>query len=421
MTHGEQPRPALALLRLLGGVDPAADAWVGASPGRWAAMAALAARHRVGPLLYRRTLAHPPPAPPDPPTLAKLERSYLHTLGENERARIQLADLSAALGARAVPPVLLKGAHLAFGAYPDPAARPMSDLDLLVHPDAVSEAATAMVSLGLVPMAAFSLEAESAHSAHLPPFVAPGRLPVELHWRLLRPGQPYRVDTAALIRRARPFPAIAETARVLDPADAFLHVALHAIVNDLLDCGLRALVDLALLIGSAAGDPAWGELPRRAREAGAARVHDLAVGLLRRMPPGWPAAAPLPWADAEPEPAVLDLAFDLALEAPADAAGVTPNLAGLFSSGPAAAARRIVERAFPSRSEMAVLTPAAGGSSPALLLYPRRWATLAARHGPVLWRLLRGGQAEVGRADRIERGRALAGWCAGVTARSPAR
>lgn len=414
MSQREEPHPGLLLLGLLGGTDPAADAWAGASPGRWGAMAALAGRHRVAPQLYRRLLTHPPPLPPDRPTVAALKRSYLYTLGENERARRQLADLVAALGARGIAPVLLKGAHLAFGIYPDPGTRPMSDLDVLVAGEEVPDAAAVLRDLGYVPMNAYSLEAERAHSAHLPPFVALGRIPIELHWRLLRPAQPYRVDTPSVIARARPFPAIGGTARVPDPADAFLHLALHAIAKDRLDCGVRALADLALLLESAPADPAWRELATRADAAGALRVLDLALALLRRLHSGPLSALPPPARDrGAPDPAVLDLALELALEAPADAAGVTPNLAGLLSSAPLPAARRILARAFPSRSEMDLLAPAPDGTVPSLLRYPRRWATLVARHGPALWRLVRGRPAERTGAARIERGLSLADWCSG--------
>lgn len=404
---------ALALAGLIGGDPDAPSRAAGAERG-WAGIAALAARHRLAPLLYRRLLAAPPHVAPDPESLAALRRAYLHTLAVNERARTELTLLAATMASRGAPPLLLKGAHLAFGVYADPATRPMSDLDLLVAPARVAEAAAAIEAVGYVPVTAYSIDAERAHSAHLPAFVAPGRLPVELHWSLLRPAHACRPDVAALIRRGRPFPAFGEAARVLDPADAFLHLALHAIVKDGLDGGLRAAADMATLIAATAHDPSWRESPERARAAGAERVHDLALALVRRLLPGLlPDPLPLTPASGAPEPPVLELALDLALEPPDDDAAVTPNLAGLFAAGPGEAVRRIVQRALPSRSEMGVLDPGAGRGGPALLRYPRRWVTLVARHGPAFWRLLRGDEGARRRAERIRRGRALAGWCAG--------
>lgn len=404
--------PALALADLIGGAPDA----LSRARGRWPEIAALAARHRLAPLLYQRLLDAPPALVPDPGPLAALRSAYLHTLALNERARTELAGLVAGMAARGAPPVLLKGAHLAFGVYVDPATRPMSDLDLLVLPARVPDAAAALEALGYVPVTTYSLDAERAHSAHLPAFVAPGRLPVELHWRLLRPMHGCGPDVEALVRRARPFPALGRDARVLDPADAFLHLALHAIVKDGLDGGLRAVVDVATLIAAAPEDPCWKDSASRARQAGAERVHDLALALVRQILPGLlPDPLPLPPAGASPEPAVLELALELALETPDDDAAVTPNLAALFASGPRQAIRRILERALPSRSEMGVLDPGAGASASTLLRYPRRWVTLVTRHGPAFWTLLRGERGARRRAERIRRGRALAEWCQGLS------
>jgi hypothetical protein len=113
---------------------------------------------------------------------------------------------------------------------------------------------------------------------------------------------------------------------------------------------------------------------------------------------------------------VLDLARELALEAPDDSATVTPNLAAVFCSGPGTAVRRILERALPSRGEMEVLDPGANRSAAALVRYPRRWVTLVARHGPAFWGLLRGDRGARKRAERIRRGQVLSAWCTGQRA-----
>ena len=46
----------------------------------------------------------------------------------------------------------LKGANLAYRHYPDPALRPMADLDLLVHPENAQQALAALEMLGYIPL-----------------------------------------------------------------------------------------------------------------------------------------------------------------------------------------------------------------------------------------------------------------------------
>ena len=89
------------------------------------------------------------------------------------------------LVAAGVTPVLFKGAVLAYTAYPDPACRPMGDLDLWIDLDAMPRAQAALESLGYVqrlkverPLA---LQAQREGEIQLVGR-APGSGLVELHW-----------------------------------------------------------------------------------------------------------------------------------------------------------------------------------------------------------------------------------------------
>jgi hypothetical protein len=402
----------LALLaHLLVADDPATGRVPDAA---WPAIAAAARDRNLGPLLYRRFGAAAPPGSAAADALAPLRPRYLHTLGANLRAKDQLAAIADAFAARGIPAALLKGAHLAFSVCGDPGDRPMSDLDLLVEPSRVADAAAALRVIGLAPEGDRGADALLEGMAHLPPFAAPGKHPVELHWRLLRPGEPYRIDVAALLARARPLPEVAPAARPLEPADAFLHLALHAIVKDRLAGGLRPLVDVALLFAATAADPSWAEAAARARGAGAARVHDLALALVGAA---FGDAAPLPSglarAGEAPDPQILAAALALAREAPAADTPIAPNLARALAGPPGGAARLVVSRLFPSRDELDALEGGTPRRGPYLLRLPRRWVTLLSRHGAHAWRLLRRDDAEREQAGRSERGRAVAAWCAG--------
>jgi hypothetical protein len=110
---------------------------------------------------------------------------YYNAAGDAELHTRELADVLAVLVAAGVTPVLFKGAVLAHAAYPDPACRPMGDLDLWIDVAAMPRAQAALESLGYVqrlkaerPVA---LQAQRAGEIQLAGR-APGSGLVELHW-----------------------------------------------------------------------------------------------------------------------------------------------------------------------------------------------------------------------------------------------
>ena len=114
-----------------------------------------------------------------------LRGMYYNAAGDAELHRRELADVLAVLDAAGVTPVLFKGAVLAYTAYPDPACRPMGDLDLWIDLDAMPRAQAALEGLGYVqrlkaerPVA---LQAQREGEIQLV-----GRTPgsglIELHW-----------------------------------------------------------------------------------------------------------------------------------------------------------------------------------------------------------------------------------------------
>ena len=133
---------------------------------------------RLEPLLHWHAL-------PWPPALGeRLRRAYLRSSAKAEaQARIE-RSLLGALGASGVRTLLLKGASLRREFYPDPALRPMADLDLWVHPADLPKADRAAAGLGLrrrdpdgawEAMRRFGTEAV---------YLDPDGLLVEFHWGL---------------------------------------------------------------------------------------------------------------------------------------------------------------------------------------------------------------------------------------------
>lgn len=113
-----------------------------ATETQWAAMAALALKHRLGPLLHSRT-----DLPMSPAVLTHLRESALRAA---HRSRL-LVEFSRILSARTIDVIVLKGRHLALTAYPSPSVRPMSDIDVIVRDTHLDDAWAAAIELGYRP------------------------------------------------------------------------------------------------------------------------------------------------------------------------------------------------------------------------------------------------------------------------------
>jgi hypothetical protein len=221
--------------------------------GRWWA---LVEEHQLAPLLGR----DPPGAAPRALRRA-LVRARAVAAHEAFARTAELHRLVVALSAVA-PPVLLKGAALAVTLHRDAADRPMSDVDLLL-PDraAVDRAVTTLRGLG------YQARPGPPGHHHAPPMVHRARgLTVELHHDLVTPGLgPSAIRS--LLARSRP---VAGALRALDPADALLHHAAHALGDPVDAPLLRNLHEVAWLAwtlppGDRAALPSraaeWGPLP----------------------------------------------------------------------------------------------------------------------------------------------------------------
>jgi hypothetical protein len=128
-----------------------------------------------------------------------------------------------------VPCLLLKGA--AVGAIIDPSfrARPMTDIDVLVHRGDVERAKAAVLAAGwnLTENPVYLEMLQDAH--HLPHFVDPA-LPgmrLELHVMLMPDDQPFAFNEELLWRDARPAPPPFDGAFVPSANHILLHACVH--------------------------------------------------------------------------------------------------------------------------------------------------------------------------------------------------
>jgi hypothetical protein len=162
-----------------------------------------------------------------------------------QAAAVHLDRCLRALQAAAIRPLVLKGAALAVSLYPDPALRPMSDLDLLVAPARWRAAARVLEALDFV------LEDEAEHGAA---FAGPGGVRIELHGALVSCPGLFPVRFEELDARSAALGGGFDGRRLGDE-DQVLHLALHLAFQHGFRARLGQYVDVRrLLAGPLDGD-----------------------------------------------------------------------------------------------------------------------------------------------------------------------
>jgi len=190
----------------------------------------------------------------------------------------------------------LKGAYLAFHAYPHPALRPLRDLDILVPRDQTLRAYQVLLDGGLRRIEQYQgmPEATLDLSKHLPPLRSPsGSVNVELHSRLFTPHDDERATSASTAKPVRDLSEDPEfwqrspTAEIAgaplqfeSPTDLLYHLIVHAAYDHEFNNGPLLLADLAFLLKRHAMD--WPLLWSLASQGGHIRGCALALQLLQR-------------------------------------------------------------------------------------------------------------------------------------------
>lgn len=287
--------PARTILTLLGGA--------GSIPAGtdWAAVDRLAGMHRLQPLLHARHRDNPAiPAAIRTGWAAAYRAGAMTTL----TIKADLADCLALLRAAGIEPLAMKGAWLAWHAYPHPAERPLRDLDLLLPLDRAREGLELLLGAGWAYAEAPDLPIE-----HLllvdkspPPLIAPRGTAIELHWHAWFPTGRLdhfspAPDDAGMFARAV---IEADGVSYPGPADMLAHLVIHGVYSHRLDCGPLLLPDIAMLLAARPIDwPAFWQRAAREGWAGGAR---LVLDLVARHDP----AATIDFAEA-PQPTPADL------------------------------------------------------------------------------------------------------------------
>lgn len=303
----------------------------------WTALDRMAGEHRLRPLLH--VTQRDNPVIPQP--LAELWREAHRFAALTAMVqRAELGECCALLSGHGFVPVALKGAWLAWHAYPEPAQRPLRDLDILVTQDTARPAFEMLVGAGyrLEDPPDMEIEDIVRLEKHMPPLIAPRGTRIELHHRMWErdgrldhatpAGNEAAVRARTIVRDGIAYPA---------PEDMLAHLIVHAVYSHRLDCGPLVLSDLRHLLARETIDTAhfW---QRATNEGWAAGAH-LLFALVRRY--HGENAAPAPPAGTAPLPDdVLEAAPDLLLQS-MDTRHSAHVVATALAAGPAAFTRRL--------------------------------------------------------------------------------
>jgi hypothetical protein len=202
----------------------------------------------------------------------------------NEAIARQLAELLAAFVPHNIDVMVLKGAYLAPTAYPDPALRPMNDIDLLFRPEDLARVGPVLKELGYggkhkdanhgpgVTKHLSTYRRAGQNGSTPNPFLsAGGDRMVEPHGSLEESWFGLAVDiTPGVWARAQPIDLHGQPAYRLSTPDLLLHLAVHAAFHFIMGASLfLQLYDIKQVAATWADEIDWSRLLTLARSAGA--------------------------------------------------------------------------------------------------------------------------------------------------------
>ena len=368
--------------------------------GRWVDIARLAGRLGVAPLLYRQLIQHAGAANLPAEVAAALRHAYYQCHAANAHLFHQLSGILSRFEAAGIPVILLKGAHLADAVYRDAGARPMGDLDILVPRENVLQGIEILRVAGFAPYQDFAPEVELSLAKHMPPFQKSGVI-IELHWNIVAPELPVKVDVLGLWARAERFETEQVRGLALCREDLLLHLCIHTAQHHFNE-QMRTLCDIREVTALHRGSLDWDDIVMHAQDWHAARGVFLALHLAANL-----LDAPVPaevlgrLRPADYSDEVLELARRRVFQ---EQPPLSDNFIALMQGG----AQKGRWRAFwdamlPPPEAMRRLYGLPPGLWAALLKYPGHWWDRIRRYGGRAQTLLRGDPRLSGEAATQQR------------------
>lgn len=283
------------------------------SEQEWTTLIGMASRHRLLPLVHWQLSHNGAKATIPTFVLERLSNAYRNATLQSLKQGAALRQVTQLLEAAGIDSLVLKGAYLAFYAYPTAGLRPMRDLDILVPHAQALQAFDCLRQAGFKQPEQVKGQAEDWLDKHwhLPPLINNNGGCVELHTSVYTT---YDADDCLSQNqlRSRAIQAQASGApamKVLSPTDQLLHLIVHAAYQHHLDNGPLIISDIAMLLTKHSID--WPLFWNLAEHGGYRKGCHLLLEMARQA---WP-RLDIPLANAEQHPSeeVMDISKQLLL------------------------------------------------------------------------------------------------------------
>ena len=386
----------------------------------WESILRMVRQHRLEPLLHWQLTRMRPELPIPSAVREALDARFKRSTWRALEMRRELVRVHRLLVAAGIPYQALKGAFLAFHAYPQPGLRPLRDLDILVPKAEALRAFEVLIAGGLVrpPEYQGTPEATMRIHNHLPPLrTVSGQVTVEVHARLHVP-EAGAADSADLAdpsddpdywRRGITSQAGPEVLCFPAATDLLLHLIVHAAGHHQFNNGPLLLSDIAYLLSAQAID--WPDFWRRAEAGGCRRACWLTLRLVERY---W-GTQPIAWPELALDSAAAESAMDTAALLMLREVSVSSDVRLAHELGQQGTwlgrLDLLRRRSFPSRAVIASAYPVRADSPRVWLYYLRHLWRQASQRLPQIQMSRRRGSVQ----SEVRQLAALHRWMEGTT------
>jgi hypothetical protein len=385
------------------------------SPADWESLAERALRFKVEGLLYRELKSRNLPAALVPVGVGnRLRRAYRDQATRNTSLFFDALKVLTSLAENQLPVITLKGFGLAKNIYGDIALRPMCDIDLLLKKEDLVEAGRILLALGYQQdFPAWESMVETYH--HLPSFTNKSGTIIELHWNIVTPDSPVKVDLEGLWTRSCLIKVDNAEVRVFSAEDLFLHLCVHAGFHLQTVLDLIPFCDMAGLMKTCADKIDWQIVINRATRWGGQKCVYLMLLLVQELL----GAAPPEQILAEIKPGDYQAVYfeevlDQILDEKPSGQLIRRRIAKLAKikkgKGIKGKVSAFLKGAFPSRAYMARIYPVPVSSYKIYLYYFFRLGRLFAYFANVLLRIFRRDRSVNSAVDQEQRVSAISDW-----------
>lgn len=221
------------------------------------------------------------------PLLQRLKGVYRHSWYATHRLLYTTAPVIAALTAAGIPVMLIKGVPLAMGYYPNPAARPMSDIDVVIPPPVLNDALGVLARLG---WRGPWPDPDLIHFRHAVQRFGPSGGELDLHWKPLYETLPGARSGDSFFATSEPIDFKGSIVRQPDPTHALFMTVVHGVRWNL-ETPVRWIPDALMILRRRGTDIDWDLFQRLVREYRVVRRATLGLEyLVDRFQPSIPPA-----------------------------------------------------------------------------------------------------------------------------------